>query len=407
LAALLMIGMSVLLGWVLAWAISALAGVRQPWYAYPLPTRLALWSAVIFSVTLVATRLASRAGYWGLGLGLWLWWALATITLAFTVTGAAVVFLLPLGVAAILWATLGFTTLRYSWPARVAAVLVASVVANLIWLPLAWGLESALSLETGAAVALPGALAMSILAPLFALPGQQLTLGNRLAAAAAGAMLIAATVALFLPPYSADSPQRINLIHLENRDVGTAQWVLDDGWSEQPVADPPAPVMEAGAFGAEPVAIYPWSDEQNYVAAAPPMGAPPPELQLLIEQLLAGQETTGQRSVTVQLHSPRGADRIALYIPTTQLRQLQVQEWTMPVAVDPAREAYFQFLCYGLVCDGLALTLHFAGQQPVEVFVMDASAGLPPAGDGLIEARSPAVPLQEGDTTQIVQRLEL
>jgi hypothetical protein len=210
-----------------------------------------------------------------------------------------------------------------------------------------------------------------------------------------------------MPPYSAESPQRINLIHLENRDAGTAQWVLDDGWSEQPVADPPASLMQSGPFAAEPVVLYPWSDEQNYVAAAPPMDAPPPELQLLTEQSLSSQATEGERGVTVQLHSPRGADRIALYIPTAQLRQLQVQEWTMSVAVDPAREPYFRFLCYGLACDGLELELRFAGQEPVEVFVMDSSAGLPPTGNELIEARSPAAPLQEGDTTRVMQRVEL
>jgi hypothetical protein len=403
LAALLMIGMSVLLGWALTWAISALAGAKEPWYAYPLPTRIALWSAVIFSVTLVATRLASRAGYWGMLLGLWLWWALATTALALTLPGAAVFFLLPLGVAAILWAILGFTALRYSWPACAAAIVIASVVANLFWLPLAWGLESALGLESGVAVTLPCALAVSIFAPLFALPGRRLAPGNRLAAAAAGAMLIAGAVALFMPPYSADSPQPISLIHFENRDTDETYWVLDDSWSEQPVADPPASLLGAAAFGAEPVAVYPWSDEQNYVAAAPPMGAPPPELRVLDEQA-----TAGERLVTVQLHSPRGADRMALFIPTAHLQQIQVQGWTLPIALDPVSDGYFQFWCYGLACDGLALELRFAGQEPVEVFVLDSSAGFPPSGEGLIQARSPeAAPLEEGDTTRMMQRLEL
>jgi hypothetical protein len=76
-----------LLGLALVLSVSALAGTSEPWYAYPLPMRAAIWTGAFVSVALAGTAVARRAGFWGLSLGVWLWWSLLSLLLAWSLPG--------------------------------------------------------------------------------------------------------------------------------------------------------------------------------------------------------------------------------------------------------------------------------------------------------------------------------
>jgi hypothetical protein len=95
LAAVLVLIASILLGLGVILLIGALHPYGIPWHAYPLPARIAVWSAALLSGSLVALWFSKRAGFWGLGSGAWIFWGLVSFLLAVFLPGAAIVFLVP------------------------------------------------------------------------------------------------------------------------------------------------------------------------------------------------------------------------------------------------------------------------------------------------------------------------
>jgi hypothetical protein len=98
-----------LLGLALVVAISRVAGAPEPWHAYPLPVRMAIWAGAMFSLALTATAVARHAGFWGMSLGVWLGWALLSLIMAWWLPGISVIFLVPTGLALLLLTGVGLT----------------------------------------------------------------------------------------------------------------------------------------------------------------------------------------------------------------------------------------------------------------------------------------------------------
>src|SRR5690606_37514813 len=84
-------------------AVQALTGLAQPWYASPVPTRVAVWLAVLFGSVAMTAMFSRWLGFWGLAVGAWLVWALAPLATALTLPGVSIVFLVPLVCATILY----------------------------------------------------------------------------------------------------------------------------------------------------------------------------------------------------------------------------------------------------------------------------------------------------------------
>jgi hypothetical protein len=64
------------------------------------------------------------------------------------------------------------------------------------------------------------------------------------------------------------------------------------------------------------------------------------------------------------------------------------------------------FACFAPACDGLELALQVQGDSPFALLIVDATPGLPPGGDTLIQARpNTAVPSQDGDLTLIANEV--
>ena len=400
LAAFLTLVLTILLGLGLTWLISQVVGEPSPWTAYPLATRVAVWTGALLCAGLVSGALARRAGAWGLALGAWLLWALLALVLSFALPGLSILFLLPAFVAGVLFAIVAFTPLVRSGVGREVACIVPALAGGALWLPLAFGFESAVGFDLSPAITLAVGLVATGLAPFFALPRGR-RLGGGVAIAAAIVVVVATVAAMLLPPYSASDPQQVNLNHFEDRDAGTAHWV---GYTK--LGTMPQPLVDL--FDAELAEVFPWQPGSYMVADAPVTDAPAPDLDLLSDTMEAGQ-----REVEVQLNSPRGADGISLYVPVVALAAddqaaVSVAGYAFDLVPEDAVRGYYTLDCFGRGCDGLVVELRLQGEAPVEVLVVDSTSGLPAGGDVWLQARpDTAVPRNEGDLTLLMRRVDL
>jgi hypothetical protein len=398
-----------LLGLALAVGVSHLVGAPAPWYAHPEPIRVAVWAGVLLCLGLTATAGSRRAGFWGLGLGVWLWWSVLSLLVAWWSPGASVVFIVPTAVATVALAAVGLTPLRRSPWARALAAAVALLGTSWIWFPGALYAEIGAGRELGLLVTVMAGLAASPLAPLFA-PREDEDRGRQghkwVLRGAAVLMAGAAAAALAVPVYSASRPQRLNVLHVEDRGAGHAYWVLDSrpNLSHSAATDVPASLRHAAPFSHEPAIVLPWSSREYLVASAAPSGAPAPEVQLL-----ADNWDGGERVVRLRLRSPRGGLELALYVPEAAgLTRLAVVGTPYTTAEFRTREGHQVFRCHGPACEGVTLDLHVANREPFAVWIVDSTPGLPRGGEELIRARpDTAVPSSGGDVTLIANRVLL
>ena len=388
-----------LFGLVMVLMVSFLAGSAEPWYAHPWPVRIVLWAGALLIQLLAATAAARRAGFWAMSLGVWFWWAVLSLLLAGWLPGISVIFLVPTGLALLALVVVGFTHLRlYSIAGATAAVIALFVTASL-WLPFALSAEPGAGLEIGAIVGIAVGLAASALAPLLAVPEEYRPLSRWLLAAVTLVIVTAVVVALRTPSYSEYRPQRLNLIHLEDRQTDTAYWLVEE--ISPPGLRPPelpAEFHRVGKFGNEPAPVMPWSTRQTYVAPAASASIPASDVQLLSDTAFGGE-----RVVQIQLRSPRSANRVSLFLPEDAgLRQIAIQGSSFVIGEIPIENGYQTFDCFATECDGLTLSLYLESNKPFEMSIVHSSSGLPAGSESLIQARPAwAVPSHDGDVTLV------
>jgi hypothetical protein len=388
-------------GFLLTRLIQALSGADAPWFAHPLPTRVALWGVALAAGGAVAMVAARRAPFPALLAGTWLGWSVLAVALTSIAPGTATVFTIPLLAAAVLLTAIGLPALRDSAALQAVICCLLVTIVAAIWIPLAFLFEWAIGLGWGIAVTLPLAMVVTAAAPLFAVEQR----GRKLLAwsltGVASVAMVAAAVAVFTPTYSVERPQRLNIVRFDDRDEGTSAWVAGNERGGMPWE-----LRAAAAFGATAERPYPWSAQKQFLAPAPPLDQPAPELRVTdVTPLPEG------RKVNATLRSLRGAPNLYLFIP----RDAPLRSMTSggkPVVFGPAagrRLGRYRVVRFcGVSGEGVDLVLDLAGSSPVEVLVVDQSRGLPTGGETLLAARpATAVPSDAGDTTLILCRAKL
>ena len=397
LAAFLAVLLPILLGVALTMLISTVAGNPNPWFAYPSPTRFSLWIGALLCAALLGAAFTHRAGLWGLALGVWFLWTFFALVLTFTLTGVSVVFLCPSLFAALLLAMVSVTPLRGStWSVQIAMILSA-LFAEAIWMNLALGFENALGFETSPAITLALGMVASTLLPLFSLPEGHTRLRQWIIVGAASLTLISTAVAMLVPSYSSDYPQRLNIFHYEDRDNGTSFYI-----SEYYKEGIPPAMEQVAKF--EKKQILPWSDDQYLVTPAPPNSEPAPELEVLSDQMIGAE-----REVRVRLRSPRGAQLFDMLVPIDQLASISVAGKEYPVEIEDSENGFYNFYCFGSECSGIELTLRLIGAMSVKVRLIDYTYGLSNFDSELVKARnsSYAIPYSDGDETILSRSVDL
>lgn len=388
----------------LAAGVSFVTSSPAPWYAHPQPMRVALWLSALLGLLAVATAIAPRAGVRGLFLGVWLWWSVLAALVAWLAPAADTLLLLPTAVAVLVTAAATLTPLR-TWPcAWECAAVIALVGASWFWLPLTLGSGyGALSPDLGPAVGFAVGMAASALAPLVANPVGDARLPRGVLIGAALLIVAATAIAIRVPVYSDLRPQRLNLLYVEDRHAGRAFWAIDSPWvSDNSADDVPETLRRAGRFGDEPVAVLPWSSRHYLVAPAPLAEATAPAVRVL-----ADDRVGSERVLTLQLRSPRGGNRLSLYVPQAAgLDRIAVVGTPYVIDEIPVRDGYHAFHCYAQACDGITLELRLASDAPFTAYVVDETPGLPREGNELVRARpTTAVPSGDGDVTLVADQV--
>ena len=204
-------------------------------------------------------------------------------------------------------------------------------------------------------------------------------------------------IANLAQPYTPDAPRHINVRYYED---GKPQWLTD--------AVTPA-MARAADFAPARQKMFEWlaTPSQAYVAPAPPLGAPAPEVHVVSDQ-----RSGGTRRLTLQVRSARNANgRIALLFHTDALQTIRVNG----VAPPPPPQRFRNILAPGwhqaTVRGASEATVEIAlsKDEAIDAAVIDTSYGLPPAGGALARARdaSVAVPVHDGDSVTVVHRLRM
>lgn len=425
-AALLSLGVAAVLAYGVTSAVQALTGLAQPWYASPVPTRVAVWLAALAGSVGIAALHSRWLGFWGLAVGAWLVWAMSALAIAVAVPGVSIVFLVPLVCATVLFAlALLFggrsSVINRVGPVVAGAAILAAFAAAYVWLPFALSIEKAVGLFLSAAVAFGLGLSFITLTPLLAIApartampdtalrqtrarSRRLPLRGAVLLSCVVGVVVAGFLASRAPTFTEQSPQRFSIWHVQDSsDVAAvgASWLLD--------RDPDAPLPPAfatfGEFTNSAATTLPSGPDWLLYAPAPTRTVTPPSIEVSSDEVIGTS-----RVLRLRLEVGDGSDWLTLGVP----RSAGPARLSLPgvgyeielVGAESSTTGLANFRCYGPACDGLEVELRMENPGGLELTIVAHSFGLPEIGAPLQAARpSTAVPSQDGDVSVVFARV--
>jgi hypothetical protein len=382
-----------------ALAASTLAGVALelcgalpvPWVAHPLPAILLLHLACIGAGLAAASLVARRSSPVAAWAGTWLTWgALGVVTAAFA-PGACFLFVVPTLAA-------GFA----AWLRVDVATIIPAFVAAVLWMPLAVLVYDGLGFAVPAVTSIASMLLVTTVPALLSREPWP----RRLEVGASAALAAAALAAVVVPVYSADKPQRVNVVFRQDDasegEPPPARVYVEAAWAHMPWGSPPEPMLRAlgPSSAVRREAPTPWSTPVPF-AEAPRVALDAPRAVVL--------ETTRSASgshVRVRLVSPRGARTVALVLPEARRTAITVEGQT----ASPRNGA---LVLRAVPPEGIEVALDADGDAPIGVALLDVTPGVPSSSDAALaravrDARpAEAAQTQEGDVTVVARRIRL
>jgi hypothetical protein len=375
----------------LVWVLRAVGSVPSGWVAHPAALVAAAWLVGLAVAWGVAAWVGRRIGFAECWCGVWLWWGLLALVTAFVMPEMSFVWLVPAMAAGIFGVVMAFSDAAIG---KNLAAIVSVAVAGMLVFEIALPLYSVM-----------GAPALPVVAALLAILGMTVaplvveapkSWRGAMWMAATGAAVVLAIVAGILAPYTAQSPERMSFLFLQDAAARKARWIVQPEGRKLP-----ANVAQAGKFGRQKGKLFDWlpGSENAFVADAEPVSAPGPEWTILSER-----SDGGRLDVRAHLSSPRGAPLVALvFPPEVHVDSLMIGG----VAVPPLSEKMLRFekgwKRYGCVTTpaaGVDVSFVTSGLATFPLVVLDESYGAPSSGGALLRAR-PAneVRSQSGDVT--------
>jgi len=390
---LLLIG-SGLFGWLLALIAQTISGRPDPTYAYPTAMRWGLGFAV-WTITLLVSRLTNGKLA---AVSAWLWLAgLGIVTAAF-LPGLSPYFVFPAVVAAVLL----LATARSGWENGAGqAVLFASALAGLVvWMGLVVSGETLMGLRLHPLFTLPLAFAFLTAVPLLASRPMSRAAWTTSVVISGVAALLIAVIAGLQPAYSKKSPQRVNIIYLENGSA-PARFIADTSWKGVGAEPIPPSLLKAGPFTLDQNA---WEGLQPGTAYVAPAGSPiypVPRAQVLVDR-----KEGGARHVEIALDGSSAANGMIVTIPKeAKLLSIDLVQEHL-TSKDNAGNVHV--VCWTPDCRNLRLKLVLGNTGAVTIPFAQIRYGLPDFAARLKAARPvEAMPSQSGDETILANKVEL
>lgn len=371
--------------------IAALSGTAQPWYASPLPAQLALAGTVLFLGWTLGRLFAPKAGYWGLSTGNWFVWAILAILSVYWIPLASFVFLVPLTLAVGVYCLVCMTPLKHSCFVRESTTIILALKTAILWIGMAVGMVLAFGLTMVASVALPIALMVTSILPLCCVDkerGKQ----HRLILALVLMVIVASSVTtLYVQPFSALAPQKINLFYEEDSDRETAQWIAQ---GQGPL---PETLKQEAGFTNQ----YRGFPKPGWVAQVSPIG-----LQKAKVDLLETKANTEETTFVFSLQKAEWVDQFQLLIPETIIiRKLMIDG---RVVNPKSFYGYHSVWIHGIPEAGITVRITTPNKNSLSFLMISKAYGLPTELSSIHGARGPkAVPVQWGDATRLIQRIFL
>ncbi len=217
----------------------------------------------------------------------------------------------------------------------------------------------------------------------------------------ASALLLGLAATVFLPLYSTQRPQHLNVWHLQNVDTNESLAYLWPGGSL------PGAVQDAASFEADVRGAMPWTNARfPHIASVANADLPAPSL-IVEEEQRAGEG----RELRLRLRSERGASQLRLYLPE------QAGDWRVSIDGSPAeplprREGeprrFERLQIHGVQDREVVLTLFLESLEPVDIWLADMASELPPATRAIAAARpDTAVPVHWGDQSMVYRKVIL
>ncbi len=385
-----------LFGWGLSLIAQIVSGHPDPTYAHPLVMRAALALAVL-TMTLLGSRMVPAGGG---AAPSWLWMALLGIATAALLPGISPYFLFPALIAALLLAIAAAAPAGWFNSFRQIALLAGALAALFVWLPLVVSGETLMGLRLHPLFTIPAALAAMTLVPLLAAPPMSRGVARAGIAVSAVAAFVLAIVAGLQPAYSKASPQRVNIVYLENGGA-PARWIADTSWKGIGTEPIPVPLLRAGPFSLDANAWDGLFSGSGYAAPAGAALYPLPEAQIVQDVA-----TNNAQIVELVLRASPSANGMALYIPEDA--QLVSLDMRGQILQSNGWHGDTRVLCLTGDCRELDVKLVLANTGRVAIRFAEIRYGLPASGARLQAARpDTAMASQSGDETILANSVML
>jgi hypothetical protein len=312
--------------------------------------------------------------------------------------GASYLFVVPAaiaGVTGILGAILARRAPHREGVVRLVAVALPTLTLVTLWSPWFFFLYDAFGAPGAPLFALGAAAATTTTLPLVAGldPGPRAIVPGAIILAALGA----ATAAASTPPFTPESPSRVNVLHVE--DATSARVIVDNRWGR--TAFGPIPSAMRLALGAARTGPrFPWAPDEVLETDAQPAGLPPPEAR---GRFVVGEH--GRRRIVAHVRSQRGARAVTLLLPPGSDASFVRIAGREPA---PAEVAGWRMVnVVGVPDAGFEVEIATTASG-VDLTVLDETPNLPPTAARVAAARPPnATQTQRGDASIVSRRLRL
>src|SRR6185437_312898 len=367
-----------ILGWILQIFLRATGAMPANWVAHPAPMLVAAWAVGFGAVGLIGVLFRGRAGFFGLWCGIWVWWGVAALVLGISAPGLSFIFVVPALAAGILGLTIVFIKRGATSAAWIAGVIPA-VITAIVGVYAVWFLYNALGSVFLVGIAVCVALIAAPLAPFAgSLQAPRRWVFPRLAFACA---IIAAVAAVFVPAFSASSPQPMNVEYQQSTGRGESQWLVAANSQRLPVN-----MDNAVRFAKTTAKFFPWDLGHPFAAEVPALNLPAPAMTLKRVSL-----ESAKSDYDVLLKSNRGAPVIMLaFPPNAAPAGVKINGHNVPEVSQRMLSYTHGWRMYGCVDtppEGFEMTFALPGVKPVPAILFDESYGLPPQGMDLQRER--------------------
>jgi hypothetical protein len=361
-------------------ALGYVKAVPAPWIAHPGPALVAVevgaLAAAIQAARLVAT---SPRALWA---GTWLVWAILGIVVSKIAPGASYLFIVPALAAGLAGMASSFNI----------ACAVPAVIAGVLVLSLRTALYDALGFAVAPLLAFPTVLLATTMAPML------VAIDHRVPRVLGGLAAAGFLVALAVPKYTVDHPQRVN-VELR-QDEKDARVFVDTGWGGKAAfGHAPDAILAAAGAGTMEARPLPWMRSAPYgTVPLLPVAGPTIEITSAIDE-------GGSHRIKGRIQSK--APLVAIWFPARRTVEVKVA----------GRFAYPRVMGEGSLLaivapSGVPIEIDAKGEGQLSFELADKSPGLPPGTKAEAAAQSrnavkEACPSQDGDVTIVSRKLSL